>query len=85
MLQSRATVGTHHQQPTLWTRFLKEEADELWEPWMRRAHVLLDDEELIDQVFEAHGRRWKKSRTRGRLQTPSEVVVRLLVLKHMRN
>jgi IS5 family transposase len=78
-------VRTHHQQPTLWTGFLKEEVDDLWEPWMRGADVLLDDEELIDQVFEAQGRRWKKSRTRGRLQTPSEVVLRLLVLKHIRN
>jgi IS5 family transposase len=78
-------VRTHHQQPTLWTGFLKEEVDELWEPWMRGADVLLDDEELIDQVFEAQGRRWKRSRTRGRLQTPSEVVLRLLVLKHIRN
>jgi len=78
-------VRTHHQQPTLWTGFLKEEVDDLWEPWMRGADVLLDDEELIDQVFEAQGRRWKRSRTRGRLQTPSEVVLRLLVLKHIRN
>src|SRR5208282_3888641 len=85
MLQSRAMVRTHHQQPTLWTGFLKEEVDDLWEPWMRGADVLLDDEELIDQVFEAQGRRWKRSRTRGRLQTPSEVVLRLLVLKHIRN
>jgi transposase, IS5 family len=78
-------VRTHHQQPTLWTGFLKEEVDDLWEPWMRGADVLLDDEELIDQVFEAQGSRWKRSRTRGRLQTPSEVVLRLLVLKHIRN
>ncbi|MGA8310744.1 MAG: ISNCY family transposase [Terriglobales bacterium] len=78
-------VRTHHQQPTLWTGFLREEVDDLWEPWMRGADVLLDDEELIDQVFEAQGRRWKRSRTRGRLQTPSEVVLRLLVLKHIRN
>jgi IS5 family transposase len=85
MLQSRAMVRTHHQQPTLWTGFLKEEVDDLWEPWMRGAEVLLDDEELIDQVFEAQGRRWKRSGTRGRLQTPSEVVLRLLVLKHIRN
>ena len=31
------------------------------------------------------GRRWKKSRTRGRLQTPAEVVLRLLMLKHIRD
>jgi IS5 family transposase len=78
-------IRTHHQQPTLWTGFLKEEVSDLWEPWMRSADPILDDDELISGVFEAQGRRWKKSRTRGRLQTPSEVVLRLLILKHVRN
>lgn len=78
-------IRTHHQQPTLWTGFLKEEVNDLWEPWMRSADQVLDDDQLIEQVFEAQGRRWKKSRTRGRLQTPSEVVLRLLILKHLRN
>jgi len=78
-------IRTHHQQPTLWTGFLKEEVNDLWEPWMRTADQILDDAQLIDQVFEAQGRRWKKSRTRGRLQTPAEVVLRLLILKHVRN
>jgi IS5 family transposase len=78
-------IRTHHQQPTLWTGFLKEEINDLWEPWMRAADGLLDDEQLIEHIFEAQGRRWKNSRTRGRLQTPSEVVLRLLVLKHVRN
>ncbi len=78
-------VRTHHHQPTLWTGFLREEVQDLWEPWMRSADSLLDDEQLVEQIFEAQGRRWKKSRTRGRMQTPSEVVLRLLVLKHVRN
>jgi len=77
-------IRTHHQQPTLWTGFLKEEVSDLWEPWMRQADELLDDTQLIDQVFEAQGRRCAKSRTRGPMQTPSEVVPRLLVLKHAR-
>ena len=78
-------IRTHHHQPTLWTGFLKDEVDDLWEPWMRQADRVLDDEQLLAQVFEAQGQRWKLSRTRGRLQTPSEVVLRLLVLKHARN
>jgi len=78
-------IRTQHQQPTLWTGFLKDEVSDLWEPWMRRADDILNDEELIGHVFEAQGRRWKKSRTRGRLQTPSEVVLRLLILKHIRD
>jgi IS5 family transposase len=78
-------VRTHHQQPTLWTGFLKEEVSDLWEPWMRQADQLLEDEQLVEQIYEAQRRRCKKSRTRGRLQTPSEIVLRLLILKHVRN
>src|SRR5260370_38823 len=78
-------IRTHRQQPTLWTGFLKEEVHDLWEPWMKHADRLLEDEQLIERVFEAQGRRWEHSRTRGRWQTPSEVVLRLLVLKHVRN
>jgi IS5 family transposase len=78
-------IRTRHQQPTLWTGFLHEEVNDLWEPWMRQADDVLNDEMLIERVFQAQGRRWKKSRTRGRLQTPAEVVLRLLVLKHVRN
>ena len=78
-------IRTHHRQPTLWTGFLKEEVNDLWEPWMRQADQLLDDDQLIDQVFEAQGKRWKYSCTRGRLQTPSEVVLRLMILKHVRD
>ena len=78
-------IRTRHYQPSLWTGVLAEEVDDLWEPWMRRADRLLDDEQLIERVFEAQARRWLKSRTRGRRQTPAEVVLRLLILKHVRN
>ena len=69
----------------MWTGVLAEEVDDLWEPWMRTADRLLDDERLIERVFEAQARRCLKSRTRGRRQTPAEVVLRLLILKHVRN
>ena len=51
---------------------------------MREADCLLDDEELLESVYEAQGKRRKHSRTRGRKQTPAEVVLRLLILKHAR-
>src|SRR3984885_1128857 len=78
-------IRTRHHQPSLWTGVLAEEVDDLWEPWMRTADHLLDDKKLIERVFEAQARRWLKSRTRGRRQTPAEVVLRLLILKHVRN
>ena len=57
----------------------------LWEPWMVEADKLLDDEELIDVVYAAQGERHEHSATRGRSQTPAEIALRLLLLKHVRN
>ena len=78
-------LRTRHHQQTLWGGVWAKEVDDLWEPWMRQADRLLDDDGLVTKIFEAQGKRWKKSRTRGRLQTPAEVVLRLLVLKHVRD
>jgi len=52
---------------------------------MRVADALLEDAALVDQVYEAQGRRHPKSRSRGREQTPAEVALRMLLLKHVRN
>jgi transposase, IS5 family len=78
-------IQLRHQQPSLWEGVWAEEVGDLWEPWMRAADRLLEDDDLLTQVFEAQGKRWKKSRTRGRRQTPAEVVLRLMLLKHIRN
>ena len=40
---------------------------------------------MVAAVYEALGKRHPKSRSRGRLGTPAEVVLRLLILKHIRN
>lgn len=64
---------------------MAEEVSDLWEDWMRLADQLLDDEQLLNTVYEALAKRRPKSRTRGRLGTPAEVVLRLLLLKHIRN
>jgi IS5 family transposase len=58
---------------------------ELWEPWMRVVDELLEDEELLDTVYDAQGKRYAQSRMRGREQTPAEVALRMLILKHVRN
>jgi transposase, IS5 family len=80
-----AMIKLHHQQPSLWHRCLSEDIEELWEPWMRLVDELLEDEELLDTVYEAQGERHPQSRIRGRMQTPAEVVLRLLLLKHIGN
>jgi IS5 family transposase len=72
-------------QRVLWEGMIDEDVRALWEPWMVQADRLLEDEELIDRVFEAQGERHQHSATKGRAQTPAEMVLRLLLLKHVRN
>jgi len=61
------------------------EIGDLREPWMAHADKVLADEPLIATVHEALAKRHPKSRSRGRRGSPAEVVLRLLVLKHVRN
>ena len=72
-------------QQTLWEGIVAEDVRSLWEPWMVQADQLLNDEQLIDRVYEAQGKRHEKSQIRGRSQTPAEMILRLLLLKHVRN
>lgn len=78
-------IQLRHQERSLWEGLFAEEVAELWEPWMRVVDELLEDEKLLDAVYEAQGRRHPQSRTRGRQQTPAEVALRMLILKHVRN
>jgi IS5 family transposase len=78
-------IQFRHQQRSVWEGLFAEEVAELWEPWMRVVDELLEDEELVDAVYEAQGRRHEQSRTSGRPQTPAEVALRMLILKHVRN
>jgi IS5 family transposase len=78
-------IKLRHQQPSLWHSGLAEDIEDLWEPWMRLVDRLLEDEQLLDTIYEAQGERYPQSRSRGREQTPAEVVLRLLLLKHIRN
>jgi IS5 family transposase len=61
------------------------QVDDLREPWMAHADEVLADEQLVATVYEALAKRRPNSRRRGRQGTPAEVVLRLLVLKHIRN
>ena len=64
---------------------IAEEVSDLREPWMKHADAVLADEEIITAVYEALAKRHPKSRSRGRRGTPAEMVLRLLILKHVRN
>ena len=64
---------------------IAEEVSDLREAWMTHADSVLADERVVGVVYEALAQRHPKSRSRGRLGTPAEVVLRLLILKHVRN
>lgn len=55
----------------------------LWPDWLRRIDTLLEDEAVIETVAQALEARWPQSRRRGRPGTPAEVVLRMLILKHL--
>src|SRR5229473_7898155 len=61
------------------------EVSDLRENWMPHADEVLADEEIVAIVYEAMAKRHPKSRSRGRRGAAAEMVLRLLVLKHIRN
>ncbi len=78
-------IEARRQQISFAEGLIAEEVSDLWEPWMRHADQVLADERLVAAVYEALIKRHPKSRTRGRLGKPAEMVLRLLLLKHIRN
>ena len=81
----RPVIETRRAQLNFGEGLIAEEVADLWEDWMRPADQVLNDDQLLSTVYEALAKRRPKSRTRGRLGTPAEVVLRLLLLKHIRN
>ena len=61
------------------------EVSDLREDWMHHADQVLADEQIVATVYEALAQRYPNSRSRGRHGAPAETVLRLLILKHVRN
>jgi transposase, IS5 family len=61
------------------------EVKDLHDAWMPHVDVVLADDEIIATVHQALAQRHPNSRRRGRLGFSAEVVLRLLILKHLRN
>ena len=78
-------IEARRQQLHFGDGLIAEEVSDLREEWMKHADQVLEDEQLVATVYEALAKRSPKSRTRGRHGTPAEVVMRLLLLKHIRN
>ena len=56
---------------------IADEVDDLCEEWMKHADQVLTDDQIVTAVYEALAKRHPKSRSRGRLGAPAEVVLRL--------
>ena len=78
-------IETRRPQLSFGDGLINAEITDLREDWMTHADQVLEDEQLLTSVYEALMKRHPKSRTRGRLGMPAEVVLRLLILKHIRN
>jgi IS5 family transposase len=83
--RGQKVIKTHRAQRGFGDGLIAEEVKDLQEAWMRHADQLLGDRQIVAAVYEALAQRHPQSRKRGRPGTPAEVVLRLLVLKHMRN
>ncbi len=55
----------------------------LWPDWLRKIDTMLEDAAVIEVVAQALEARWPHSRRRGRPGTPAEIVIRMLILKHL--
>jgi hypothetical protein len=59
-------IERHYGQRQIAEGFFTEPLEDWWEPWMKQADEILDDEELSNTVYEALRRRHPQSATRGR-------------------
>jgi IS5 family transposase len=82
-------IEPRYRQQTLYEQavesFMPDHKKLLWEGWMLKVDELLEQDQLVEMVHQALQQRHPQSGTRGRKATPAEVVLRLLVLKHLKN
>jgi len=78
-------IATRRLQQSFADGLIADAVGDLWEPWMRHADQALQDEALLLIIQQELAKRCKKSKTRGRPATTSEVILRLLLLKHLRD
>jgi IS5 family transposase len=78
-------IATRRRQRSFADGLITEEVTDLWEPWMRQADQVLEDDALLTLIQQEMAKRLKKSKTRGRPGTTAEVVLRMLLLKHVRD
>jgi transposase, IS5 family len=83
--QASSMIDMRRAQLSFGDGLIAGEVSDLREDWMKHADVVLADEEIVAAVYEGLAKRHPKSRCRGRRGAPADLVLRLLVLKHIRN
>jgi len=78
-------IATRRLQRSFADGLITGEVDDLWEPWMRQADQALEDDALLSLIQNELAKRYKKSKTRGRPATPADVILRMMLLKHVRD
>ena len=78
-------IEARRQQRSFGDGLIAEEIEDLQETWMRHVDVVLQDDVIVSTVYQALAHRNPNSRRHGRPGFPAEVVLRLLILKHVRN
>jgi len=81
----RGVIEARRLQRSFGDGLIAAEVSDLYEAWMRHADAILADDAIVSAVYQALAQRHPNSRRRGRQGFPAEVVLRLLVLKHVRN
>jgi IS5 family transposase len=76
-------IATRRRQRSFADGFICDEVEDLWESWMRHADKALEDEALLLLIQQELMKRCKNSKTRGRPGKPAEVVLRMMLLKHV--
>jgi IS5 family transposase len=82
--EGQEVIRRHFAQRSVFEVLLPD-GEKLWDPVLREIDRILDDEELVELVSDALASRRPRSRRFGRPGTPAEVVLRVLVLKHLQD
>ena len=80
-----SVIEARRRQRSFGDGLIAEEIEDLRETWMRHVDVVLQDAKIVSAVHETLAKRNPNSRRQGRPGYPAEVVLRLLMLKHIRN
>ena len=80
-----SVIKARRLQRTFGDGLIVAEIKDLQETWMQHADMVLEDDAIISVVHHALEHRHPASRSHGRPGFPAEVVLRLLILKHVRN